>query len=625
MHTLRTLAARHLPAPVGLRTLAALAGLLLLAALAGGARASNCFWEDSDWSNGHYTLIAQIDPDIQPGALVLQNRLDEWHYLGTPTQYQGLYSMQVYHDTLFIAASDYPFQFDGAEVLTYDYPTGQFAVDYEPYESGLNIIKQFGDSLYIPGPDSRDPWTADGSIYLYGGREWIEKETVPVAVHVCDVEVCNGILYVTTGHWAGELNGRGCVWISYDYGDTFTRVLTLDPTTEYPIRRFFGLGHIGNRVFAQPDGFPPESGRIYTTTNGVDWDLITVSSLPVDKQATFLEWNGRLHMMIENRMYIWNGTSFQGYTMPFHGWRWCRGYHGYKGQLYGGADSCILYRWISGSQWQSVATVALDPSTEEIESIATYYGRMYVSTSRVSELDQARFYVSGAVPSGRLISVAHDFGVGTQSGMISWDDYRPGDATTRFQVRSAATETELLQSAFIGPDGTSSSHFTTSGTLLAPEHNGDRYFQYQVELFCPNGRDMPFLDRVVLALDSLDVAGVEADDPDRDPWAGSGGSSVQLLLDGPGPNPVRGDVEVRLQLDGRAVGRTLPIQVWVLDPQGRVLRSERITAHAPGPIAWRWDLRDDRGQRVPGGVYQAAFRITGLPAGPVTRPVVVLP
>jgi len=599
--------------------------LALAAAFLANAQASNCIWEDGDWSNGHYTSIAQLDADTRPGVLVLENRLDEWHYLGNPTQFQGLYSMQVYHDTLFIAASDYPFQFDGAEVLTFYYPTAQFAVDYEPYESGLNIIKQFGDSLYIPGPDSRDPWTADGSIYLYGGQEWIEKQTVPVAVHVCDVELCNGILYVTTGHWAGELYGRGCVWISYDYGETFTRVLTLEPTTEHTIRRFYGLGHIGDRVFAQPDGFPPVTGQIYTTTNGVDWDVISVSNLPVDKHATFLEWNDRLHMMIENRMYIWNGSSFQGYTMPFHGWRWCRGYHGYKGELYGGGDSCILYRWISGGQWQSVATVALDPATEEIESLATYYGRLYVSTSRVSELDQARFYVSGALPSGQLTSVIHDFGVGTQSGLITWDDYRPGTGTTRFQVRSAPTETELLQSVFIGPDGTGGTYFTTPGTLLSLEHNGDRYFQYQVELLCPNGLDMPFLDRVVLELDSLNVADVDPLAPGRGLGIAAGAPAVQLLLDRAGPNPVRGDIEVRLQLDGHGPERMLPVQVWVLDPQGRVLRSERIMAGAPGAFAWRWNLCDDRGRRVPAGVYQTAFRIAGLAANPVTRPVVVLP
>jgi hypothetical protein len=597
----------------------------LAAATVAPARASNCTWEDGDWSHGHYTMISQLDPDIHPGTLVLENRLNDWHDLGSPTQYQGLYCMQVYHDSLFLAASDYPFQFDGAEVLTYAYPTGQFAVDYEPYESGLNIIKQFGDSLYIPGPDPMDPWTDNGSIYVYGGHEWIEKETVPVAVHVCDVEICNGILYVTTGHWAGELQGRGCVWISYDYGDTFTRVLTIDPTPEHYARRFFGLGHFGDRVFAQPDGFPPVGGKVYSTTNGVDWDTIPVPSLPVDKHATFLEWNNTFFMMVDNRMYIWNGHAFQAYTMPFHGYRWCRGYHVYKGQLYGGGDSCILYRWLSGSQWESIGTVALDPSTEEIESIVTYYGRMYISTSRVSELDQAHLYVSGALPIGRLTSVIHDFGVGTQSGLITWDDYRPGAGTTRFQVRSGDSQDELLQNEFLGPDGTPATYYTEPGTLLAGFHNGHRFFQYLVDLICPNGLDMPFLDRVVLELDSLNVAGVDPHDPAGSGTAGGSEPAVHLLLEQPWPNPARGDVEVRLELHGGRRERALPVQVWILDPQGRVLRSTRIAASAQGPVSWRWDLRDDHGRRVPGGVYRAAFQIAGLRGDPITRPVVVLP
>ena len=204
--------------------------------------ASDFAWIDTDWSAGQYVEIVGIDPDIWPGQVVLTARPEQMLFLDEPTDFRGIYGLTVYHDTLFLAASDYPFIFDGAEVITYDFLTEEFAVAYEPYESGLNIIKQFGDSLYIPGPDPMDPWTDDGSIYLYNGEEWIEKETVPTAVHVCDVEVCNDIVYVTTGQFAEPYHGYGCVWISYDWGDSWTRVLDILPTVANPARRFFGLG-----------------------------------------------------------------------------------------------------------------------------------------------------------------------------------------------------------------------------------------------------------------------------------------------------------------------------------------------------------------------------------------------
>ncbi len=595
----------------------ALLALLILSGWPGAASGSQLGWADSDWSQGHYSYIWHLDADSQPGVLVLENDLSDWRYLASPTVYQGLYCMEVYHDSLFLAASDYPFMFDGAAVLTYDYGVGDFEVAYEPYESGLNVIKQFGDSLYIPGPDAMDPWTDNGSIYVYGGHEWVEKETVPYAVHVCDVEICNGILYVSTGHYAGGMLGYGCVWISYDYGDTFTRVLTLYPTELHPARRFFGLGHFGDRVFAQPDGFPPVEEQIYTTTNGVEWDTLTVPGLQPDTQATFIEWNNRLHMMAENRMFIWNGTTFTRYTLPFHGYRWCRGYRGYKGHLYGGGDDCVLYRWLYGGQWEAVGDVALDPSTEDIESIVDYYGRMFISTSRVSNLDEARLYVSAADPIGRLASVAHDFGVGVQCGLLSWDDYRPGEGTTRFQIRSGDSIEELEQNYFLGPDGTTSSYYVEPRTPLPGLHNGHRYFQYQVDLICPDGLNMPFLDRVVLEADSANAAGVGpvAGDPrDRD---------ERLLLEQAGPNPARAAVELRLHLEGATA--EAPLRVAVLDPQGRVLRTEQLASAGCGPVLWRWDLRDDRGRRVPGGVYQARFEIAGLRGLTATRPVVVLP
>lgn len=90
----------------------------------------------NDWSAGNHEASVTVDPDVHPGRLILSQRLDDIRYFASPVDFQGLYSMEVLNDTLWIASSDYPYMYDGAKVLSYDYRTGDFAVAYEPYETG---------------------------------------------------------------------------------------------------------------------------------------------------------------------------------------------------------------------------------------------------------------------------------------------------------------------------------------------------------------------------------------------------------------------------------------------------------------------------------------------------------
>ncbi len=618
-------------APLAGALLAACVGLLAWVGLLGEpARAADMSWIDDDWSAGNHEATVTVDPDVHPGLLILSQRLDDIRYFASPVDFQGLYAMAVLHDTLWIASSDYPYMYDGAKVLCYDYRSGEFAVAYEPYESGCHIIKRFGDSLYVPGPDTMDPWGTPGSIYIYTGSAWIEKATIPEAVHVNDVEVVDGLVYVTAGHWNRDLNGCGGAWISYDGGDSFEQVLNLPPTAEHYARRIFGAGSIGDRVFVQPDGFPPQSSVVYSTTNGVDWDTLAVPNMPVDKHAMFTAWGDSLLMTMHNRMYIWNGEQWLGRWLPFEGYRWCRGIHKYKGRLYGGGSDLRLYRWIRDNQWEVVGELGLNPGSEEIEAMATYYGRLFISTSRTDYTQMGALYVSAAEPFGALVSRVHDFGNATTNGFFSWVGFlnRPENAI-RFQLRSAPTVEELQESLFVGPDGAAGTYYTDPLTQLPALHSGHRYFQYRVEMTCDQGLSMPYLDRVTLEVDSLDASAVldpaAATRSSRAPVAG-----LLLELAEVRPNPAQGAVQVevvaRVGAEGAAAAlptRT-PVELQVLDVEGRVIRRGRVIASAGGDVRWPWDLRDAHGERVGAGVYQIRASTPG-PAPAAVRTIVVLP
>lgn len=602
------------------RAPSALLLVLLAGLLSGSVAASELVWTDDDWSAGHNAGAQGVDPDIQPGILTLENRMDDFRYLAQTAPWQGYWSMTVYHDSLFIAASDYPYDYDGAQVLTYDYVTNTVNVEYEPYESGLHLIKTMGDTIYVPGPDSMDPWTTPGSIYLYDGHEWIEKATLPTAVHVNDVDIFGGRLYATTAHAQGELDGLGCVWMSEDHGDTFTRVLSLHPTSEDLFRRFFSLGHIGNTLFAQPDGNPPESNCVYATHDGINWTTYPVLNLPPESMANFVTWGAdadTLLMAIVNRLYIWANGAWQPRSMPFNLTRWGRGLQVYKDRLYGGGLDDRIYRWLHGSQWEYVTTLPVNTDSLHVGAMATHYGRVFVSAWNSNQGFPGKLFVSASQPIGHLFSLPHDFGTSTMNGALSWDDVRPGEGNlAAFQLRSGATLAEMATSPFIGPDGTSASYYEQSGVPIANCHRGDRFFQYRVELRCPAGTWMPFLRSMTLGLDSLDIGGV-ADQPSM-PSAPVLGVSAA--------NPTHGMATLRFALENAtdsSIATGTLVHVRICDLLGRRVRSASIPLSG-GECEWRWDLRDDGGRRVAAGVYRVAASVKADGSGATIRSIVVI-
>ena len=64
------------------------------------------------------------------------------------------------------------------------------------------------------------------------------------------------------------------------------------------------------------------------------------------------------------------------------------------------------------------------------------------------------------------------------------------------------------------------------------------------------------------------------------------------------PNPARDVVEIRLALAGHQV-----VDATIVDVLGRVVRRFDGDPHATGELAFRWDVRDETGQRVPAGLY----------------------
>ncbi len=603
---------------------AAIAALIISAAVVLGGdvpRAYQISWTQDDWSGHAYYWQNATDPEIHPGLLLPLNNPADPRFVAEPTSYRGLWALAAYHDTLILGAGPYPLNPDGADILTYDYLTGQFALSSQLPEEGVAVIKVRGDTLYIPGPDTHYSGSHGSSVYLYNGRQWTTKQSVIGAVHLFDVEVLNDAIYVSSG----DGSGNASVYQSLDHGDSFTRIFSLDYTLEHRIRRMHALAVHQGRLYAQPDGWEPEDDMVFTF-DGADWDTIQVVGLPQGTttenygwQGTFTTWGDSLILGIKDKLFIFANNQVYRSNLPFWCARMGSGFGAYKGALYSGGGSGYLYRWRPGQGWTQLAPLGPDPSTEPVQAFATYYGRLYIATSRTEGLTGGRLYVSACASVGRLISLPHDFGIPVYDVQIAWDHFSPDPAAlVRFQVRSAPSEAQLPARPWTGPDGTSATWYTQPGAPLPALHDTDRYFQYLVELHSPDGLKMPLLRSVTLAADSTAGAAVDEPLPVEDPRA------PRLRLEPPFPNPATASVLVRAHLGhvGRADG---PLELRVLDVQGRQVRAVTLDPAGRRAADWLWDLSDDAGRRVPTGIYQIAARLPGQPGSPAAGRVLVLP
>ncbi|MBD3238009.1 MAG: hypothetical protein GF330_15020 [Candidatus Eisenbacteria bacterium] len=337
--------------------------------------------------------------------------------------------------------------------------------------------------------------------------------------------------------------------------------------------------------------------------------------------------NDSLLMGIDYRLYIWTGTQWRSRTMPFNLSRWGRGMHDYEGELYGGGQSCEIYRWLQDSQWEYVTTLPVILDEQNVGSMETMFGRVFLSTWGTSG-NVGHLLVTAAEPLGTLVSEVHDFGTRTTGGLLSWDDFRPGEGNlAAFQVRSAVTLAELPDRPFLGPDGTGDTYFETPGTPLSGHHQGRRYFQYRAELRCPEGVRMPMLRSVTLEVDSLETGSVE-DLPPHEPGSSNG---PRLTFAAPQPNPARTSVWFAAGIaPGADFGTEIGVgggalHLEVRDPQGRRVRSVAIPLDGAQDARWRWDLRDGRGRHVPAGLYHVTASLSGPGTPSQTRSVVIVP
>jgi N-acetylneuraminic acid mutarotase len=159
----------------------------------------------------------------------------------------------------------------------------------------------------------------------------------------------------------------------------------------------------------------------------------------------------------------------------------------------------------------TVSTYFTAASTTLTEALTT--GAKYVKykaffstsdTSKSPQLKDITFNFVSYASSGTLISSVYDSSDSSSIlDSLEWSATTSTSTTVRFQIRTGGTTTSLSSADWVGPDNTSSTYFSTSGseTLNSAftDGVGEQFVQYKAYLTSSSGVTSPVLSNVTLS------------------------------------------------------------------------------------------------------------------------------
>jgi len=459
----------------------------------------------------------------------------------------------------------------GGDIVAYDYATHDWWVDYSVHEEGNVVLRVSGDVVYCPGLDylGDEVWEW-GNLYYNEGAGWVRKETVPVALHVHDVAVHDGRLWVTTGNGPPDYAGK--LFSSGDMGDNWVEEFAVYPQPpENFYRRLYGLHVHDGSLFAQSDFWLPEGPALFEFRPG--GEMITHLLPEADYcLAEFTEFQGKLLCLTRTLLDVYDGVAWSGLPVVHPSYNFAsRALAVHRERVYvGGREGAA---WTDDlANWTPISVA--DFAGKGVESYGVFHGRLYAGTVGAGEV-----YVTPAASRGELVSEPHGFPGPFCAGNLDWDAILPPGTDVALQFRSAANVERLADAVWRGPDGSPDSFYSESGTPLASVHCGDTWAQYRVLLTSPDEALSSVVSEVRVEVESASDA--------LHVW----------------PSPSRGTVHL-------ALPETAPVlRVLVFDIRGRLVR----TLDPAGEHALDWDGRDNAGRLLPAGIYLIAAELhTGL-------------
>jgi hypothetical protein len=127
--------------------------------------------------------------------------------------------------------------------------------------------------------------------------------------------------------------------------------------------------------------------------------------------------------------------------------------------------------------------------------------------------------VNSADPNGaEYVSKVFALQAPMMDASLFFEGATPNGTSLHFQVRSGAMQDQLAERPFVGPDGSPSGFYHSTGQPLWAGHNGDTYVQYRAMLASSNPALAPFLRKVMLVTQANRLDHLEIQLDSAGPW-----------------------------------------------------------------------------------------------------------
>ncbi len=467
-----------------------------------------------------------VEREMTPEVL-LKTELKEPVFLFDPTDDETITHITDFRGKLYLSSCTRPLATATGSVFAYDPEANQWQKVFQVNDEGLVRLEVYGDRLYIPGPDANDGGWEYGNVYLYDGSSWVERRTVPRAMHEYGLAVYRDRIYVSAdvldspppgvaideAYEKGLIECWGMVLSSGDDGltwreeyrsprptpgigllTTFGDKLVLDAYGDLVIfdgKRWQTLGLNPNALIVF-DWAPAGDTLLVSTTLGLcalqGERFRRFDYIPFGELTRAAVQFGDVWVILQN--FVGGGrpvgaTNASAYPdlrddpgRP----------HSVLRIFPASRLHDLLAARVPGREFADVVTYVR--SREMAVSAHAFKGRLYLGTH-----PEGRVLVLPVVKEGALDSMPRPV-VNAGTYILSWEAATPVGTSCRLQIRAAAIREALEKLPFVGPDGSQASCFDSPGAALRIDQPG--FVQYRVLLKTENPALTPYLKRVTL-------------------------------------------------------------------------------------------------------------------------------
>ena len=480
-------------------------------------------FDDRDWRGADAVASTTNVETALTAEALLKTEFAKPVFLLDPTEDETITCMAEFKGKLYFGSCTQPAGTDTGSIYTYDPDLHLWEKVFQVNEQGLIRFEVYGDTLYIAGYDANDGGWELGNIYLHDGTNWVERRTVPRAVHTYGLAVYQDRIYLSADIFEEGLVGdnsksrvplygrvvssgdRGLTWREEYRGATQGQDVGL-------------LAVFKNQLVlnARGDLFV-SAGQEWRALNPANASFLYVLEYAADKERLLLGTPFGLCYYDGDRYWrsgFFKWGSIRGITRFGNDWVLAQystgndvghgpgGTHSYpslKPQAGAGSGFWaslqvvppeVLNRDATGQEidWKEIKFV---PSSELPTCLISHRGRLYIGTH-----PEGHVLVLPVAKEGALESAPHAVPPAAVCRLF-WEAATPPGTAVRFQVRTAATREALANAVFGGPDGTADTFFDKPGSPLPTPSAG--FLQYRAVLTTTDPATTPYLKRVTFS------------------------------------------------------------------------------------------------------------------------------